>query len=576
MAFDLGGIFTQQTQPHTPLWPPIGPPYPGQLNGLGLMAANPAAAAALNGAAGLYGPPHAAPPTPAGHPLVAPPPPIEIPQPKAEIIQGTGTLTWLSAKAGLITCHNNTKMVISFQIKDFCDQQLTDLTSVLRVGFTLGFSAALNETNEYTATQVSPIFGPEAEHEFVNAQEVDLEKANPTPPNSKDAYSPALETKAIPALLNIFQRHGLTQIQLSSLHSQMSNCGDEELFRYVGTSSLKRRQFVERRTHIFRLTQDDAIALQNSAVYICVCRLASFLLRRGGATSIEALWEYFTSAEMPIEIRECLGIVTESRGMAARNEFLNLIQSHPWVFALFPNRVFVSVRRNLPHYDYPGFIKKNFPDLDVMRVAAQRYPMRAQLARSFSTHGGSMMAMPPQQQQQSRHLMQGTQRPVSLWDNQPPLTQTTPSPSIDPWYFNNTPWANSPLERAVLDGTPTSMMPMSMGNSLFPKNMVSTATQTDEMKCICGCQCQQQPASIFSGVPSAQARRHTAGDPSIGSAGSVSPPSMDSVSPSGDCLSPPGTGISNGIGSAPEPIRYYDPFGTDILAAGARLSSLRI
>jgi len=43
-------------------------------------------------------------------------------QPKAEIIQGTGTLTWLSAKAGLITCHNNTKMVISFQIKDFCDQ----------------------------------------------------------------------------------------------------------------------------------------------------------------------------------------------------------------------------------------------------------------------------------------------------------------------------------------------------------------------------------------------------------------------------------------------------------------------
>lgn len=82
--------------------------------------------------------------------------------------------------------------------------------------------------------------------------------------------------------------------------------------------------------------------------------------------------------------------------------------------------------------------------------------------------------------------------------------------------------------------------------------MVSTATQTDEMKCICGCQCQQQPASIFSGVPSAQARRHTAGgDPSIGSAGSVSPPSMDSVSPSGDCLSPPGTGTSNGIGSAP-------------------------
>lgn len=42
----------------------------------------------------------------------------------------------------------------------------------------------------------------------------------------------------------------------------MSNCADEELFRYVGTSSLKRRQFVERRTHLFRLTPEDNIALQ--------------------------------------------------------------------------------------------------------------------------------------------------------------------------------------------------------------------------------------------------------------------------------------------------------------------------
>ena len=51
-------------------------------------------------------------------------------------------------------CHAIMKITV------FWFQQLTDLTSVLRVGFTLGFSAALNETNEYTATQVSPIFGP--------------------------------------------------------------------------------------------------------------------------------------------------------------------------------------------------------------------------------------------------------------------------------------------------------------------------------------------------------------------------------------------------------------------------------
>lgn len=50
---------------------------------------------------------------------------------------------------------------------------------------------------------------------FLNAPEVDLEKACPTPANSKDAYSPVVEARAVPALLAIFQRHALTQIQLS-------------------------------------------------------------------------------------------------------------------------------------------------------------------------------------------------------------------------------------------------------------------------------------------------------------------------------------------------------------------------
>lgn len=42
------------------------------------------------------------------------------PIPKAESISGYGQLTWLSAKAGLISCKNG--LVISFQLKDFCDQ----------------------------------------------------------------------------------------------------------------------------------------------------------------------------------------------------------------------------------------------------------------------------------------------------------------------------------------------------------------------------------------------------------------------------------------------------------------------
>ena len=80
-----------------------------------------------------------------------------VPIQKAETINGYGQLTWLSAKAGLIKCKSG--LVISFQLKDFCDQMLTDLTSVLRQGFTLSYQASLNESHEYTATTVAPLYG---------------------------------------------------------------------------------------------------------------------------------------------------------------------------------------------------------------------------------------------------------------------------------------------------------------------------------------------------------------------------------------------------------------------------------
>lgn len=57
------------------------------------------------------------------------------------------------------------------------------------------------------------------------------------------------------------QRNGLTYCQLSGFHTAISNCGDEELYRYVGTSSLKRRQFLERRTHIFHIAHTDTVGL---------------------------------------------------------------------------------------------------------------------------------------------------------------------------------------------------------------------------------------------------------------------------------------------------------------------------
>ncbi|EYC09713.1 hypothetical protein Y032_0059g3008 [Ancylostoma ceylanicum] len=404
MAYEIGGMFAQQPHQHHSIWSSGAvQPYGGSTGVIPTMNS------LLGGNASYMASHHQ----------------LELHPPKAESIQGYGQLTWLSGKAGLITCKN--KMVISFQIKDFCDQMLTDLTSVLRVGFTLSFQASLNETNEYTATLVHPLYGPEAEQVFLNAPEVDLEKACPTPPNSKDAYSPVIEARAIPALLAIFQRHALTQIQLSSLHSQMSNCADDELFRYVGTSSLKRRQFVERRTHLFRLTPEDNIALQSPAIYLCVLRLASYLLRRGGATAIQSLYDYFIGPEMAPEIRDQIG--------ESRQEFLNLVVGHPWIFALFPNRTYVSVRRNLPHYDYPGFIKQfiefhstlsqHFPDLDVLRPSSARGYGPRPIARSMSAHQPLVQALSNNRTAAvGGSLVQAGGRPVSLWDNRNNMPQT--------------------------------------------------------------------------------------------------------------------------------------------------------
>ncbi|EFO92050.1 CRE-LIN-66 protein [Caenorhabditis remanei] len=553
--------------------------------------------------------PHLSMPPP--QPLI---PPSQLHQPmpdpqRADSIQGFGTLTWLSAKAGLITCKD--KMVISFQLKDFCDQMLNDLTSVLRVGFTLSFHAALNETSEYTATIVNPIYGPDADVLFLNAAEVDLEAANPTPPNSKDAYSPALEQKAIPALLAIFQRHGLQQIQLSrsfSLHSQMSNCGDDELFRYVGTSSLKRRQFVERRTHLFRLQNDDSIILQYPAVYQAVYQLASFLLRHGGATSIQSLFDYYMSGDIPQEVRDHNG--------DGRQDFLNLLTAHNWVFALFPNRTYVSVRRNLPSYDYVGFIKQHFPELDSGRRqmgygqpprGIQR-TMSAQMGGSFASGRGPQQSLLMQQHQHP--MTPATNRPGSLWDSQSSLSQSGNSgdqwsPLFSPSTWSNTPSANPRLSslggigsmnetllsgvnyNALLAMPPSAKNERSIGvqaDDLLDRMMVNPIGRSG---CTCQCQCGRGGAAVIG---------TTRGSSSRASGGSATPPSVDGasqidrLSPSnhagsiGDrtlIAAPLGVDIvdpaqqAGGDGAAAQQ-RYYDPFGTADLLNGTRLNSLRI
>ncbi|CAJ0572052.1 unnamed protein product, partial [Mesorhabditis spiculigera] len=567
-GFDLGGLFAPPppqplmgvqgvSAPPTPLWPPLGQgaghpqPLLNQLQAYGAQGGIPPLMELMgNGAGGAFhqlsqlGPLHggpAPPPTPFSN--SAPLPTLDLAPKPPDSIKGFGQLTWLSSKAGLITCKD--KMVISFQIKDFCDQQLTDLTSVLRVGFTLSFQAALSESSEYIATLVSPLYGPEAETVFANSHEVNLEKLSPNPQNSKDAYSCAEEARAIPALLGIFQRHSLPQIQLSSMHSHISSCGDEELFRYVGSSSLKRRQFVERRTHLFKLNSDDTIALQAPWIYSCVFRLASRLLRRGGATAIQSLYEFYCSPEMPTEVRETIG---EGRG-----EFLGLIQAHPWIFALFPNRTYVSVRRNLPQFDYGIFIKQTFPENDLFR------PPSALNHYGHQQNPGRVMRSLSHQPVSSGRAPVAPSRPHALWESQNPIgTPTLNSAPQDQWSMFNqgNAWRPTPTgsTQTLLGQTPTTQ-----------RVLVSASTQTQlglgQAKCMCHCTCGASQSAIGQPQPFFQTFRAN-GYAHPG--GSASPPSVESGSPESRGPSSP---------VPPSNMRYYDPFGPGFdIAAMSNLS----
>lgn len=80
-------------------------------------------------------------------------------QSQNKVVRGNGQLSWLSSKAGIIQCGSmNSGATVSFQLKDFCDQGVTDFTSVLRPGFRLAFQAVVNDNNsELIASYVAPL-----------------------------------------------------------------------------------------------------------------------------------------------------------------------------------------------------------------------------------------------------------------------------------------------------------------------------------------------------------------------------------------------------------------------------------
>ncbi|KAI6176070.1 hypothetical protein M3Y97_00759000 [Aphelenchoides bicaudatus] len=302
-------------------------------------------------------------------------------QSQNKIVRGNGQLSWLSSKAGVIQC-STMNATVSFQLKDFCDQGVTDFTSVLRPGFRLAFQAVANDTNnEFIANYVAPL----QETDTADEKEINLEEFDRKLPSdirqasSKDQYSLELEIQALSFLLSIFQKNGTHNISLSSLHSRISNSGRDDLYRYIGSSSLKRRQFIERRSYVFHVTENDVVFLQPAEIYNTVLMLASFLLRRGGVTSSDALFNFFNNGtHIPQIVKDTV--------QTSRVKFMELLATHPFAFAPFPSQFYVSVRRNLPFFDYARFIKKaslslslNFPNC--------AYPIRVNGSLQYPPNG---------------------------------------------------------------------------------------------------------------------------------------------------------------------------------------------
>lgn len=87
--------------------------------------------------------------------------------------------------------------------------------------------------------------------------------------------------------------------------------------------SLKRRQFIERRSYIFHIAENDVVFLQPPEIYTAVCLLSGiyfifislmynwrnlgYLLAHGGVTSSDALFGFFNNcATIPPVLKESI------------------------------------------------------------------------------------------------------------------------------------------------------------------------------------------------------------------------------------------------------------------------------
>lgn len=77
------------------------------------------------------------------------------------------------------------------------------------------------------------------------------------------------------------------------------------MYGYIGSSSLKRRHFLDKRSYVMGVTEGEIVYLQHPDTYTTVCLLTKYLLTHGGVTPLEKLYNFFcTNASISIVLKE--------------------------------------------------------------------------------------------------------------------------------------------------------------------------------------------------------------------------------------------------------------------------------
>ena len=108
-----------------------------------------------------------------------------------------------------------------------------------------------------------------------------------------------------------------------------------------------------------------------------VLALHAYLLQRGGACLLHELYEHFSnSPQLPLEVSSRERCMVQFHIFQARESigegkraFLAFLTTHTWILSVFPSKVFVGVRRQLPGFDYANFIEQHFPGHDIRQGA---------------------------------------------------------------------------------------------------------------------------------------------------------------------------------------------------------------